>query len=140
MRANLLPDLKAIGYAIFLNGDQVKLKYQKPGDPPVSARYLIEELKNCKTDAVKFLKSMNTLTSAEKTQLRDKREVIWRNPYPQGTPEARRASLQEVIRAMLYGLPPTDDEQSRHIKNIVQDILAGKAKLEDLRHLLGQLH
>jgi len=140
MRASLLPDLKAIGYEICLNGDQIKLKYQKPGFPPDTARPLIEELKICKAEALNILKNMNAITSVEKTQRKGKRVVVWRNPHPQGTPDARRESLNVVIEAMLYGLPPRDDEQTQQINKIVQAILSGKAKLVDLRFLLGSLH
>lgn len=66
--------------------------------------------------------------------------VLWRNPYPQGTPEARRKSLKLIMDAMLYGLPPVDDEQTRRINDMVRDVLTGKAKLADLRRVLGTLH
>jgi len=66
--------------------------------------------------------------------------VIWRNPYPQGAPEARQASLESMIEAMLYGLPPADDEQNRQINDMARDVLLGKAKLADFQRLLGFLH
>ena len=65
---------------------------------------------------------------------------IWRNPYQQGTPEARQASLESMIEAMLYGLPPADDEQNRQINDMARDVLLGKAKLADFQRLLGFLH
>lgn len=67
-------------------------------------------------------------------------KVIWRNPYPLGTAEARQASLEVVIEAMLYGFSPLGDEQTRRINDTVRDVLTGRAKLAELRHLLGWLH
>jgi len=63
--------------------------------------------------------------------------VIWRNPYPQGTPEARKASLEVVIESMLYGFLSVDNEQTRRINNMVRYVLTGRAKLAELRRLLG---
>jgi hypothetical protein len=45
-----------------------------------------------------------------------------------------------MIEAMLYGLPPADDEQNRQINDMARDVLLGKAKLADFQRLLGFLH
>lgn len=82
----------------------------------------------------------DNLTTAAIVEPGTNTAVIWRNPYPQGTPEARQASLGVVIEAMLFGFSPVDDEQTRRINDIARDVLTGKAKLADLRCLLGLLH
>ena len=57
--------------------------------------------------------------------------VIWKNPYPQGTPEARQETLREIMLAMFEyaGSPAADAE----IDNIHALVLAGKAQLADYR-------
>ena len=87
-----------------------------------------------------ILRMDNIITPPEKTHPGANTTVIWRNPYPQGTSEARQASLEAVIEAMLYGFPLVDDEQNRQINDMAQDVLSGKAKLTDFRQLLGLLH
>lgn len=70
-----------------------------------------------------------------------KPDVIWRNPFPQGEPGVRRASLEVIIDAMLYGLPiNTNEDEGREINEAIHNILSGYAKLEDLRRLLGRIH
>jgi hypothetical protein len=55
MRTGLFSDLSAIGYEIILEGDYIKLRYRKPDTPPESARQLIEELRQCKQEAIALL-------------------------------------------------------------------------------------
>ena len=140
MRTGLLSDLSVIGYEVFLEGENIKLRYQKPDTPPDAVKPLIDELRRCKAEAVNILRTGNTITPTKKTQLGAKTTVIWRNPYPQGTPEARQASLESIIEAMLYGIHPADDEQNRQINDMARDVLLGKAKLADFQRLLGFLH
>jgi hypothetical protein len=141
MRSQLLSDLAVVGYEIYLEGNNIKYRYRKPGNPPNNARHLIEELRICKADVINVLKlGNNTITPTENMQPGAYPTAIWRNPHPQGTPEARRTSLELVIEAMLYGFSSMDHEQARRINDMAHDVLAGRAKLADFRHLLGLLH
>jgi len=67
-------------------------------------------------------------------------DTIWVNPHKQGTPEARQASLELIVEAMLHGLAPLDTDQTEQVNDKVRDVISGKAKLADFRHLLGLLH
>jgi len=68
MRQGLLSDLSSIGYEIFLEGETIRLRYRKQDSPPESARVLIEELREYKAEAVKIIKTGNTITPSEKVQ------------------------------------------------------------------------
>jgi hypothetical protein len=61
MRSGLLSDLISIGYEIFLEGNDIRYRYQKPGNPPDIVKPLINELKQHKTEVVNILK-MGTIT------------------------------------------------------------------------------
>ncbi len=61
MRSGLLSDLAAVGYEISLEGDHVKLRYQKPGNPPESVRKLIAELREHKAEALAILKEAKSI-------------------------------------------------------------------------------
>ena len=50
MRTGLLSDLSVIGYEILLEGETIRLRYQKPDTPPESARQLIDELRKYKSE------------------------------------------------------------------------------------------
>ena len=99
MRTGLLSDLSVIGYEIFLEGENIRLRYQKPDTPPESARLLIEELRKYKAEVMNILKTGN-IRSTEKTQPKANTKVIWRNPYPQGSPEVRQESLEQAMTAI----------------------------------------
>jgi hypothetical protein len=77
MRTTLLSDLATVGYEIFLEGDHVKLRYQKPDNPPDTVRPLIDELRKCKSEVVNILKTSNAITPTEKTQPRAIVKAIW---------------------------------------------------------------
>lgn len=140
MRSGLLSELVTIGYEIFLEGDHIKLRYSRSDSPPETVRPLIDELRACKIEVMNILKMDNTIAPVEIVEPGVNTKAMWQNPYPQGTPEARQASLEVVIEAMLYGLPPSDDEQTLRIHDMVKDVVSGRAKLADLRRLLGILH
>jgi anti-sigma28 factor (negative regulator of flagellin synthesis) len=74
--------------------------------------------------------------------------VIWRNPHPEGTPEARRESMMQVINATwqdvykrvsdAYEEKQTQFKATKHIRmlerrieTLQQAILNGEAKLSD---------
>ena len=57
MRAGLLSDLSVMGYEIYLEGETIRLRYQKPDTPPESARQLIDELRKYKAEAVCILRT-----------------------------------------------------------------------------------
>lgn len=65
MRTGLLSDLSVIGYEILLEGEIIRLRYQKPDTPPESARPLIDELRRCKAEAVRLLKMGTNTISAD---------------------------------------------------------------------------
>jgi len=77
MRSGLLSDLTAVGYEIFLEGDQVKLRYRKPDDPPDTARRLIAELRKYRTEVEKILKTGDTASPAHKSQPRVAVKTAW---------------------------------------------------------------
>jgi hypothetical protein len=56
MRPELITDLITLGYDIFLEGDNIRARYERQGDPPQNARVLIAELKDHKAEAVNILK------------------------------------------------------------------------------------
>ena len=76
MRHSLLSDLSVIGYEIALEGETILLRYQKPDNPPESARQLIDELREYKSEALKILKMGNTITMIEKLAPRAKVKSI----------------------------------------------------------------
>lgn len=63
MRPGLLSEIVTIGYEIFLEGENIRLRYHKQGDPPDNARTLIRELKAYKNEALELLKKMGEPTS-----------------------------------------------------------------------------
>jgi hypothetical protein len=77
MRAGLLSELSVIGYEIFLQGENIRLKYQRPDTPPESARLLIDELRKHKAEAVNILKMGDTNTPTEKSQPEANVKAAW---------------------------------------------------------------
>jgi len=77
MRSGLLSDLTAVGYEIFLEGDQVKLRYRKPDDPPDTARRLIDELRKYKTEVENILRTGDTVSPPYKSQPRVAMKTTW---------------------------------------------------------------
>jgi hypothetical protein len=77
MRTGLLSDLATVGYEIFLDGDNVKLRYQKLDNPPDMVRPLIDELRKCKAEVVNILKADNNITSAENKQTKASVQTSW---------------------------------------------------------------
>ena len=77
MRTGLLSELSVIGYEIFLQGENIRLRYQKPGNPPDTVKPLIDELKKHKAEAVNILKTGNTINPTEKTQPRANVDAVW---------------------------------------------------------------
>ena len=68
MRSGLLSDLISIGYEIFLEGDNIRYRYQKLDRPPESARSLIDDLKQYKAEVVSLLKTGDkTISSSQIT-------------------------------------------------------------------------
>jgi hypothetical protein len=146
MRTGLLSDLSVIGYQIFLEGETIRLRYQKPDTPPESARQLIDELRKFKTEAVNILKTDNALPPREIIQPEPILEIVWSNPHKKGTPEARRQSLEDVIYATILdahariikarqGQPyvATDEirKAEQDINKLQHEIMNGQAMLSD---------
>jgi hypothetical protein len=77
MRSRLLSDLVVIGYEIFLEGNNIRYRYHKPGNPPDMVKPLIDELRRCKAEAVNILKMGNTFTQDEMSQPRANVKVAW---------------------------------------------------------------
>lgn len=78
--------------------------------------------------------------------------VIWQNPFPQGTPEARRQSLEGVMTAILldarnriieackgrqYHADEKTQQMELNIDRIWNEVISGSAKLEDFRTACG---
>ena len=78
MRSELLSDLVNIGYEISLEGDNIRYRYQKPGNPPDTVDPLIEELRKYKAEVVDILKMRgDTITLTEKSQSRANMKAAW---------------------------------------------------------------
>jgi len=82
MRTGLLSELSIIGYQIFLKGENIQLRYNKPDTPPELARLLIDELRKCKAEAMSFLrKTDNIIVSQINTDPMHHDDVIRQTPY-----------------------------------------------------------
>lgn len=68
MRNELLSELVIIGYELFLEGNNVRYRYQKPGNPPDAVGPLLDELRKCKAEVVKILKIRSAAAPTEKLQ------------------------------------------------------------------------
>ena len=77
MRSGLLSDLVSIGYEIFLEGNNIRYRYQKPGNPPDTVDPLIEELRKYKDEVLNILKMGDTITPTEKSQSRANVKAAW---------------------------------------------------------------
>jgi hypothetical protein len=75
MRTGLLSDLSVIGYEIFLEGETIRLRYQKSDTPPESARQLIDELRKYKAEVLNILR--DTITPTEKSRPRPNVKAAW---------------------------------------------------------------
>ena len=139
MVTDLVSELTSIGYELLLEGDHVKLHYMKPDDPPDSARKLIDQLRTCKAEVVNILRT--------KSGPRAKVTFEWRNPYPRGTPEARRESLLQIMTAIWetardevkkkrpqgYTLTKSVLEAEDEVAVVYQYVLSGEALLAAFR-------
>ncbi|HOD29427.1 MAG TPA: hypothetical protein PKH03_09465 [Syntrophales bacterium] len=144
MIPRLLSDLNLIGYEISMEGDNIRLRYRKPGNPPETARQLIAELQRFKSEAIQILK---TRTNIPPPLVENTPRVIWINPYSSGTPEARRESLLQCMEATWLitfdrimkiwpqGFISTPEIRAAEIGvEIIQaDVLTGRAKLADFQ-------
>ena len=77
MRSGLLSDLAVIGYEISLEGNNIRYRYQKPGNPPDTVDPLIEELRKYKDEVLNILKMGDTITPTEKSQSRANVKAAW---------------------------------------------------------------
>ena len=76
MRTGLLSDLSVIGYEVFLEGETIRLRYQKLDTPPDTVRPLIDELRKYKAEAVNILR-MGNITPTEKKQPAANMKASW---------------------------------------------------------------
>ena len=153
MRTGLLSDLSVIGYEIVLEGETIRLRYQKPDTPPESARQLIDELRQCKAEAVNILKMVSNVTPKTIVEPKVIVSAIWTNPNKQGTPEARLESLFHCMEATWVtafdriaaiwpqGFLSTPEIHTAEIEieRIQALVLSGKAKLSDFRQAIATL-
>jgi len=144
MIPRLLSDLTYIGYEISLEGDNIRLRYRKPGNPPETARQLIAELRRFKIESIRILKTRTTIPSP---LVEHKPKVIWNNPYSSGTPGARRESLLQcmeatwlrtfdrVMKIWPQGFISTPEIRATEIgvETVQADVLTGRAKLADFQ-------
>jgi len=61
----ILADLKALGYSITLEGENIRLRYLGIGTQPAEAGPLIEVLKVQKAEAVEYLKAQRPLPTLD---------------------------------------------------------------------------
>ena len=107
MRRDLFYELSVIGYKFFLDGENIKLRYQKPDAPPESARQLIEELRKYKAEAVNILKmGEDTVALTEKSQPQASVAASWQ-------PEDQ--SLLDWFMTLYPSTEPFYLEPHRHI-------------------------
>ena len=57
----ILADLKALGYSVTLEGENVRLKYLGIGEHPVEGQPLIKTLKAHKAEVVQYLREIRPL-------------------------------------------------------------------------------
>jgi len=57
----ILADLKALGYSITLEGENIRLRYVGIGEQPTEAQPFIQMLKDHKAEAVEYLKQAQPL-------------------------------------------------------------------------------
>jgi hypothetical protein len=151
VRTGLLSDLSVIGYEILLEGETIRLRYQKPDTPPESARQLIDELRKYKSEAVNILKTVRNVTPQTIVEPKVIVSAIWTNPHKQGTPEARLESLFHCMEATWVtafdriaaiwpqGFLSTPEIHTAEIEieRIQTLVLSGKAKLSDFRQAIA---
>ena len=77
MRSGLLSDLASIGYEIFLEGNNVRYRYQKPGNPPDTVKPLIDELRKNKVEVVNILRMVSADDTIEKSQPPSNVKAVW---------------------------------------------------------------
>ncbi|OPY13318.1 MAG: hypothetical protein A4E66_00823 [Syntrophus sp. PtaB.Bin001] len=148
MRTNLFQELVTLGFEIEADGENLRLTYRKPGDPPESALPLIEELRQCKSEALELLKHQEKgkTVRPEPSQTVN----VWTNPYSQGTPEARQESLRMVMESTLHRTL-TDIQTGGYwkvtegvraleeaIDQVYLKILAGRGNIQEFINLVSQ--
>ena len=147
MRSGLLSDLVSIGYEISLEGDNIRYRYQKPGNPPDTVDPLIEELRKYKAEVVDILKMRgDTITLTEKSQSRANMKAAW---------PSKDQSLLDWFMTVEAPTEPFYLEPHRHVVGpakffsaLRMDITAGpagpRAKMgslqSDLRELKARLN
>ena len=77
MRSGLLSDLVGSGYELFLEGDRIRYRYLKPGDPPESVKPLLEELKRHKSEVVKILRMGGSIAPTTTLQHQSAETASW---------------------------------------------------------------
>jgi len=90
MRAGLLTEIDNIGCDIYVEGNNLKVSYRRSGIPPETVYPLIDELRKHKAEVIDLLKANATKPSP-----------LWSNPHQEGTREARLASLEMLMDAIL---------------------------------------
>jgi hypothetical protein len=148
MRSGLLSDLAVIGYEISLEGNNIRYRYQKPGNPPDTVDPLIEELGKYKAEVVSILKTGedDTVALTEKSQSRANMKAAW---------PSKDQSLLDWFLTLEAPTEPFYLEPHRHVVGpakffsaLRMDITAGpagpRAKMgslqSDLRELKARLN
>jgi len=141
----VIQNLRSIGYFIRVDGEEILLTSDHDPQDPDLAMNLLTELKRCKAEAVNILKTGNTFTPSEIVEQGATVGTIWQNPYPQGTPEARQESLQQVMTAIWAttfdrvaaiwprGFMSTPEIRTAEIeiKRVQALVISGKGKIAD---------
>jgi len=77
MRSGLLSDLVGSGYELFLEGDRIRYRYLKPGDPPETVKPLLDELKRHKSEVVKILRMGGSIVPPRKAGQQSAETASW---------------------------------------------------------------
>jgi len=150
MRPELLSELSAIGYEVLPEDENIRLRYRNPGDPPETAKQLIEELKKSKAEVLSLLKHPAGKRQQPVSPGAPQVMKVWKNPHKQGTPAARRESLRLIMEESLQ--KAMDDIQAggrwkatpevRALEDEIDQtyvkILAGQDNLQDFISLIAQ--
>lgn len=64
MIVKILDNLKALGYSVTLEGDNIRLRYLGQGEHPAEAKPFTEELKNNKAQAISYLRAQDSPNKA----------------------------------------------------------------------------
>ncbi|HHT9146905.1 MAG: hypothetical protein Q7J31_15640 [Syntrophales bacterium] len=137
--------LKNQGIDLNIVGDELRLSPKKKVTPEI-----IEFARAHKPQIITELNKANTITPLEIVEPGANVKATWRNPYPEGTKEARIGSLTQIMGAIFQesfkkvreiyeqsgtqfnGTPEILNTEQR-IETLQRAVLNGEAKLNDFQ-------